>query len=228
MQQLRVFGDERQLGCCAYCGGAPETVDHVPSKVLLDRPYPENLPTVECCLGCNAGLSLDEEYVACLIDCVLAGSVGVDDVARSKVRAALKRKPALAERISASRSQTSAGIVWHPELDRVRSVVVALARGHSLHELHEPQLDEPIEVSVTPLPTMSAVERDQFEASDAYGGWPEVGSRAFQRAVLGIDGPVSPWLSVQPGRHRYLATLDDGISIKMVLSEYLACEVHWS
>ncbi len=207
---------------------APETVDHVPSRVLLDKPYPENLPTVECCAECNAGLSLDEEYVACLIDCVLAGSVAVDDVGRSKVRAALKRKRALTERISASRSQTPAGIVWHPELDRVRSVVVALARGHSLYELHEPQFDEPTEVSVAPLPTMSAVEGDQFEVSVGYGGWPEVGSRAFQRSVLGVSGPTSPWLSVQPGRYRYLAALDDGITIKMVLSEYLACEVRWS
>ncbi len=228
MQQLPVFADERQLRRCAYCGSAPETVDHVPSRVLLDEPYPANLPTVECCLECNVGLSLDEEYLACLIDCVLAGSAAPDDVGRIKVRAALKRKRALAERLEASRRESTAGIVWVPEADRVRNVVVSLARGHSLYELHEPQLEEPDDVNVAPLPTMSSTERDQFEASVGFAVWPEVGSRAFQRAVLGISGPTSPWLSVQPGRYRYLAALNVGITIKMVLSEYLACEVRWS
>lgn len=227
MQQLRVFGDERQFGRCAHCGGAPETVDHVPSKVLLDKPYPENLPTVECCLDCNFGLSLDEEYVACFVDCVLAGSAAANAVSRSKVRAALRRKPALAERIAASRSKSTTGVVWVPEIDRVRDVAVALARGHSLYELHEPQVEEPAEVNVTPLPTMSRVERDHFEASVGYGGWPEVGSRAFQRAVLGETDLSSRWLVVQPGRYRYLAALDGGVLVRMVLSEYLACEVRW-
>jgi hypothetical protein len=61
MRQLRTFGDERELCLYAYCEGVPETRDHVPSRVLLDEPYPENLPVVPACKSCNSGFSADEE-----------------------------------------------------------------------------------------------------------------------------------------------------------------------
>ena len=48
MQQLRCYGDDRNKGFCVHCGGPSETVDHVPSKVLLDEPYPENLMAGWC------------------------------------------------------------------------------------------------------------------------------------------------------------------------------------
>ena len=40
---------------------------------------------------------------------------------------------------------------------------------------------------------------------------------------------ASDWVEVQEGRYRYLAVDDAGGSwIKMVIGEYLACEVIWS
>lgn len=36
------------------------------------------------------------------------------------------------------------------------------------------------------------------------------------------------WIVVQPGRYRYVAFVDDTVVVRMVLSEYLACEVIWS
>lgn len=48
---------------CAYCGSKDAiTVDHVPPKLLLARPYPENLPTVPACRECNASFQADDEY----------------------------------------------------------------------------------------------------------------------------------------------------------------------
>jgi 5-methylcytosine-specific restriction endonuclease McrA len=43
MQNLKCHADRRNKGFCVHCGGPDETDDHVPSKVLLDEPYPENL-----------------------------------------------------------------------------------------------------------------------------------------------------------------------------------------
>jgi len=48
MKQLQCYGDSRNKGFCVHCGGPDETRDHVPAKVLLDEPYPENLPD-RCC-----------------------------------------------------------------------------------------------------------------------------------------------------------------------------------
>jgi hypothetical protein len=68
MEQLRCFGDERNEGYCIHCGGSDETRDHSPSKVFFDEPYPKNLPVCPSCLRCNNALSIDEEYLACLLE----------------------------------------------------------------------------------------------------------------------------------------------------------------
>ncbi|HEY7769949.1 MAG TPA: hypothetical protein VIB55_17395, partial [Longimicrobium sp.] len=85
MDPRKLFLDERHSLYCAYCGDVPSTADHVPSKVLLDQPFPENLPVVRCCITCNNRFSRDEPYVACLIECVISGSVDIDRVRREKV-----------------------------------------------------------------------------------------------------------------------------------------------
>ncbi len=39
---------------------------------------------------------------------------------------------------------------------------------------------------------------------------------------------INDWIDVQDDRYRYLAIDDaDGVSIKIVVGEYLACEVAW-
>ena len=92
MQQLRCYGDDRNKGFCVHCGGGPtETVDHVPSKVLLDEPYPENLMAAPACRECNNGLSLDEEYLACLLECVIAGDTAPEKLHRTKIPEILRR-----------------------------------------------------------------------------------------------------------------------------------------
>ena len=84
MDNLRPFSDIRLSNSCSYCGETnPDTRDHVPSKVLLDPPYPNNLPVVPCCNDCNTKFSLDEEYFACLIECIIHGTT---DITKPKMR----------------------------------------------------------------------------------------------------------------------------------------------
>lgn len=52
---------------CVYCGALATTRDHVPPRLLLERPFPPNLRTVPSCLDCNRGASKDEEYFLALI-----------------------------------------------------------------------------------------------------------------------------------------------------------------
>ena len=73
MRQLHSFADDRLLAGCVYCSGSTETRDHIPSRVLLDEPYPENLLVIPACGSCNESFSLDEEYVACLVECARTG-----------------------------------------------------------------------------------------------------------------------------------------------------------
>ena len=142
MQQLRCYGDDRNKGFCVHCGGPDETVDHVPSKVLLDEPYPENLMATSACRKCNNGLSLDEEYLACLLECVIAGDTAPENLHRAKIARILQENSSLSVRLQRARSDGEEGPVWAAESDRVSRVVLKLARCHAAFELNEPQLDE--------------------------------------------------------------------------------------
>ena len=102
MDPRKLFYDDRLKGHCVYCGGSEETRDHVPSKVLLDEPYPEDLPVVPACLECNNGFSLDEEYLACFLECVLCGTVDPRALKRDRIRRKLQDNPNLLALIAAA------------------------------------------------------------------------------------------------------------------------------
>lgn len=229
MQQLRCYGDARNKGFCVHCGGPSETVDHVPSKVLLDEPYPENLMAAPACRECNNGLSLDEEYLACLLECVIAGDTTPEKIHRAKIGRILQANSSLLARLQSARMDGEDGPIWSAESDRVSRVVLKLARCHAAFELNEPQLHEPSHLGIIPLPLITEDEREAFERDDdAFGIWPEVGSRAMQRLLLaGTDTFTEGWLTVQEGNYRYRTSQTNGLIVKIVLREYLGCEVVW-
>lgn len=227
-----LFVDERLVGKCAYCGGMPSTRDHVPSRILLDDPLPTNLPVVESCARCNQGFSLDEEYLACFLECVLVGSSTLSQIGRLKVKRSLEHNPKLAQQIQAAATVGNDGICrWTPEVQRVQNVLVKLARGHAVYELSLVQLDEPDEISYRPLLTMSREEREEFEngGKGEIRGWPELGSRAFLRAAGAspFQDEPGPWIVVQPGQYRYSVEEYGGVQVRIVIAEYLACFVVW-
>jgi hypothetical protein len=227
MHQLTNYGDERQTFFCVYCGGDTRTRDHVPSKVFLDEPYPTNLPVVPACRSCNEGFSIDEEYVACLVECALTGSVKIDAVNREKIKKILQKKPSLISRLDQAREKNLFGDVsFKVDMARIKNVVLKLGRGHAAYELNEPQMDDPAIVSFVPLPLLTEEERNLFETPPWSSVWPEVGSRAMQRLVV-VDPGASLWVIVQPGRYRYLTSIGDGVVVRVVISEYLGCEVVW-
>ena len=235
MEHIDVTADDRNRGWCVYCGGADETLDHVPSKVFLDSPHPDNPPAVPACFACNNSFSKDEAYLAALVECALCGSVAAA-CCRAKVGQLLQHAPALAARLASARYDRDGNIGFTPEADRVRTIIVKLARGHAAYEQSEPQLDVPTSVIYLPFTAMSSPERSAFETSREVGmqGWPEVGSRAFNRALLAFGGQPHPdvgpdsWIVVQPGNYRYCVEFGGGCRVQIVLREYLAAEVVWN
>lgn len=237
MEQKRDFADPRLLIGCTYCGGLDDTRDHVPSRVLLDPPFPENLPVVKACFACNNGFSKDEEYVACLLEATLAGTTDPEQIGRPGVAEILRRAPALRARLERARVVRDGKVAFGVEEERVRNVVLKLARGHAAYDLSQPCRDAPATVWWAPRPLMSEAERDAFDASHVLGLFGEVGSRQMQRLVVAqvtVDAQqagfvVNDWVDVQDDVYRYLAIEeDDAITIKLVLREYLACQVTWA
>lgn len=223
---LPSYADSRHLAFCAFCGGDTGTRDHCPSRVFLDEPYPEDLPVVPACLECNSGFSVDEEYLACLVSCVVAGSTDPAALDREKIRRVLEHKPPLRSRLDQARRETPHGLEWATEVQRVESVIRKFSQGHALHELGEPRHDAPTELVVLPLPTLSESEREWFEMPAPASVWPEVGSRAMQRMLLS-DEATFGWIQVQGGRYRFNARIGAGIEIRIVIHEYLAGYCRW-
>lgn len=232
MDPRHLFIDDRLVGGCVYCGLPPDTREHVPSRVLLDEPYPRDFPVVGACRECNESYSLDEQYLACFLDCVISGTTKPSNLRRPGIERILEENPRLRARIEASRLNHNADeLRWQPEIERVRRVALKLARGHAAYELY-PMTEGPRLVNFGPLQTLSDEERNGFENPTVQGAnlWPEIGSRAFLRASGGAPDRferAQSWLVVQPGRYRYAVVETGGMLVRMVLSEYLACEVLW-
>ncbi|MSR58378.1 MAG: hypothetical protein EXS05_11990 [Planctomycetaceae bacterium] len=231
MDPRKMFSDERHDAFCVFCGAEPNTREHVASRILLDDPLPDDVPVVFSCHACNNSFSQDEEYLACFIDCVISGTTDPAIVQRTKVRASLRHTPALATKIASARREDETGaIVWKPEDNRVRNVVVKLARGHAAHQYSEPHLQEPERVLIVPLIVMSPEQREAFEHIPESPGWPEIGTRAFLNTFVTGKKSYSAeggWEVLQRGRYRYAVAQPGEIVVRIVLSEFLGCEVTW-
>lgn len=241
MQQLKDFADDRLLGGCIYCGGAFETRDHVPSRVLLDRPFPENLPVVGACTKCNNGFSADEEYLACLLGAILSGSTDPDKVPRHVVANILRRSDGLRAQLQAALHVSEGQVNFSIEVDRVKNVLLKLARGHAAYELSTLCRGEPDTLNWGTLASMTPDQLEEFENVPVTHLFPEVGSRAMQRILVtqltlaAPDGStklvefiVADWVEVQEGRYRYLPHHDQQrLSVKIVIDEFLYCEANW-
>jgi hypothetical protein len=246
MEQIKPFSDERLHQSCVYCGGATGTRDHVPSRVLLDEPFPENLPVVDACSACNSGFSEDESYFACWIDVVRAGAADPELVPRKKIGRILREQPQLRERLERARRADDGAMSPEVEATRARNVLLKLARGHAAFELDERRRDEPARISMARLSDLDPTARQQFETPPVVSLFPEVGSRAMQRMCVAsvtlssVEDPTRTcqtqfllgpdWMEVQRGQYRYLAAaLDTGeLVVRIVLSEHFACEVVWN
>ena len=240
MDYINEYVDERQKSWCIQCGAGIGEVDtsrdHVPSKGLLRKPYPDNLPVIAICTTCNNGLSPDEEYLSLFLYCVLVGSTNPEQHTDKKVARALRRHRGLRARIERSKTeyQTIGGetrYVWKPETKRVERIVVKNARGHTFYECGEPMLTEPEHVWTLPLVSMTAAEREEFDTvgrAGALAPWPaELGSRMMTRVVTGQD-MSDGWVIVQDGVYRFHVEQCGGNLVRSVLFEYLATEVYWS
>lgn len=234
MRKIEDFSDSRQKAWCIHCAGTLATVnsnnDHVPSRCLLSKPYPTNLPTVQICQVCNSGFSPDEEYLAAFLGAVLAGTVDPDAQVLPKAEGILRWNSDLRVLIGAAetRYETLGGdtqSIWSPDVRRVNNVVLKNARGHAYYEFGEPMLNPPDAIWSQALPLMTDAERGAFEdvGMDLF---PEVGSRMMTRVLTG-DDLVGGWVVVQPGMYRYAVFQEDGIVVRSVIADYLATEVRW-
>lgn len=236
MKAINDFTDERYKGFCLHCGASlaetASTRDHVPSKVLLDRPLPTNVHVVGICGECNNGFSADEEYFVAFLGATISGGVEPVPAMFESARRALLGNSKLVAKISLSAEtfKDEDGVqrlFWRPDLERIKNVVVKNARGHAYHELGQPRYDEPEHVFLQPMVSAPEERLAEFLLVDHGNAWPEVGSRLLQRLYSGED-MAAGWIIVQPGAYVFTVFENDGIVVRSIIREYLLTEVRWS
>jgi hypothetical protein len=224
MKQVRPFVDERLSCFCYSCNGVPATRDHVPAKVFLDEPFPDNLPIVGACRDCNEGASVDEEYVACLLEVAACGFSSEPE--RPKIRRIFRERPAIAARLG--RAVTPEGYIA-VERERVRRVITKLARGLWSYESGEPTGLMNAEARFNPIAILADDDLDAFLTMSPPTIFPEVGSRLMIKVIegLGEGQGFDPWQIVQPSRFSYAVDIGGGASarVKMIIRDVLAAEV---
>jgi len=241
MEQLRDYSDDRLVNGCIYCGGLEETREHVPSKVLLESPFPTNLPIMKSCFNCNNGFSQDEEYVACLIGCMIVGSASPDEIRSPRISRKLHKNPSLRTRIK-NAIRTNDGVVsFLVEEERLDNVITKLAVGHAAYELSKILRHKPTSINWWLMSDMTEEEKDLYDSVYVTQLLGEIGSRNTQRLLVteityqASDGElktigllIDDWVEVQNNKYRYHAVeKSDGVTVKIIFSEYLACEVFW-
>jgi hypothetical protein len=118
-----------------------------------------------------------------------------------------------------------------PESDRVKNVLLKLARGHAAFELSQPCRTEPDHFWAGPMELMAEDVLAAFNSAHEQKLFGEIGSRGLQRLMeikmrseAGEEHItrrlLNDWVEVQDGRYRSQA-IDDigGVVIRMVIAE---------
>jgi hypothetical protein len=111
MHEIQDFSDERNKGWCVHCARPLASVkksrDHVPTKTLLLRPYPANLPIVDVCHACNQSFRHDEQYLVALLSAILVGATDPDRQLNTNAARILRHNIELRAAIEASKREFS-------------------------------------------------------------------------------------------------------------------------
>lgn len=227
MRQVVPYSDVRQRAFCIYCGGKPDTRERVPPKVFLDSPYPANLPVVPSCAACNVGWSLDEEFVACLLEVVACRSARPEDLLRLRIARKLARGGPLAERLEAWLACVGASTLA-PFTPRVARVIDKMALGIWSFETGE---CDPAATVTSHFRLIPPSPPDQLFATRLLNTpsaslLPEVGSRRMSRVLQGIGGKTNySWENVQTERFAYRVIDPPICGVSMLIRGCLAAEI---
>ena len=218
---------------CIYCGSPATTREHIPSKAFLVDPYPENLPTIPACFECNNGYSEDEKYLACFLD-VLKSQVYDDCPQHEQTIVRIEKDKKLQETLRKQIQKNDGKVYYDPDEERILRILFKLARCHAGFEFDHVNLDDvkakiwyDFAFNISDEAALSFNEIPEMNKA------PEVGSRGVfvpfiaQNVETGEVMALAFWNDVQDNQYRYQVSLnaEGGITVKLVIFEFLYCEV---
>lgn len=247
-RNLRCFEDFRRDSDmrCIYCGGVADTREHIPSKLFLRRPFPDNLLELPACKECNNSFSEDELYCEVFIDTLKTLSGFSEELAEANI-SRKRRTTAYNDAERAYNEYLKTNVFTANE--RVNRIILKLAFGHAVLELNEGAAAWKNYMTVIKHEINYRFEMSNKDYTSFYYPifmkgkiFPEIGSRAFQnlyvieplfvdsvdssQSNISIDQVVMDWMCIQEGNYEYLTWIEsDGIHVKIAIHDFIFAHI---
>ena len=217
---------------CPYCGcvldSTNKTVDHIPSKALIDKPYPANMAAIPCCTSCNRRFSLDEEYSSVLLECVKQQSFDSNVFSRESIKRTVLHTPSLLETVRRRvRFESEDRFSIAPDDDRFKAVLLKLVKAHLRFEDSMFLIrDDSIRLSFDSIDNMPEPDVTRFLTPFSSTLLPEVGSRALESVMIIQEDNTrqirycSPWICYQKDTYSFCVAAT-GDKVKILLHGFL-------
>ena len=232
MIQIEPQNDTRYEDICCYCQKQfdnDKTRDHIPSKVLLDKPYPENLPIAFCCFNCNQSFSTDEEYFACIIEYLIAGTKNAEEIQREKIRKILNKKENLKKIIEKNINETNGELSINFAESALKNIIKKIIFGHLSYELSNPYIQNPKYIEFNTIDKLNDLEFQEFINDTSIDIAPEIGTRASLGYNIKDDSPFSSWKIVQENNYQYkLEILESETVLKVIIRNKVYIMAIWN
>jgi hypothetical protein len=224
---------------CVYCGGEADTREHVPSKVFLVKPYPDNLGIIPACLKCNNSYSKDELFLSILIEKLKSKHYGQKYSQSKEVETRIKSNEKIAFEIEQAIENNSIN-KFEKKISRI---IFKLALGHSVYELSEGFKIQDGTINYSFLDSMSTRETEEFSLpfNISKEPLPEIGSRVYQRIMVltldlvavndpeqKMDAPIIflDWVDVQQSKYNYTSYIfGNKIITKIIINDFMYTEI---
>ena len=237
----RIKYDRDSYSECIYCGEKADSREHVPSKVFIRKPYPENLSIVPSCSKCNSGYSLDEIFVYLCIEKLKKCYYQDYEFCNETISRIKKYQNIAAEVDSLIKNLQNQRLSVNPYAltdYRISNVLEKLALGHAVYELSIGYKSYSWSGKCNPifykfLPNLCADEIEEidscFNLNDEL--LPEIGSRIYDKIYIikaktdeGMEFSLCllDWIDVQDKAYRYTCyVFGSTIIVKIVIFEFL-------
>ncbi len=204
---------------CVYCiRETANTVDHIPPKLLLSKPYPENLLTVPACRDCNLSFQKDDEYTRFMasVDLKSASQPTVQNNMSAILRSLQRPESQKFASYLVGQSQHSTvlgadgmpmGLYFEPESDRLNATGRHIVRGLYFVETGLP-LSASLQLRVACKSGLTAEHPDVLQFARIYRSLSDKRHRSIGDAfsyVVGFYANWSVWLMLLYSQFFWLA-----------------------